>query len=165
MKHLVFIIILISTLSCQSQNKQSEAVTKVKYEELLEKVTQEDGVLYVVNFWATWCKPCVEELPDFLAANDKYKDNSNFKMYLISIDMPSTADSMLPAYLAEHNINAEVLLLDDAKRMNTWIPAFDSSWSGAIPATVIYKNGESLFFHEGKVGPEELNNLITQNLE
>ncbi|NLN33186.1 MAG: TlpA family protein disulfide reductase, partial [Flavobacteriaceae bacterium] len=55
-------------------------------------------------------------------------------------------------------------LLDDNKRMNEWIPATDANWSGAIPATVMYKNGEKVFFKELKMTKYELEDLIDDNL-
>ncbi len=164
MKHYLLALVLIFTLSCDSQQDAFRAVEKINYEQLLEQIQKKDDVLYLVNFWATWCVPCVEELPDFLEVNRKYQDQSGFQMYLISLDMSNTADSILPAYLHENGIDAQVLLLDDRKRMNTWIPAIDSTWSGAISATVIYKNGEKRFFIEGQLSQEQLENIINENL-
>jgi hypothetical protein len=48
--------------------------------------------------------------------------------------------------------------------MNEWIPAVDQIWTGAIPATVIYRNGKKLEFHEGRLQKIELEQLININL-
>ena len=50
---------------------------------------QMDGKLYVVNFWATWCRPCMEELPDFLEVNEAYTVNDQYQMILVSLDKSS----------------------------------------------------------------------------
>ncbi len=138
-------------------------VQNLQYENLLEKIQQNDDVLYVVNFWATWCVPCVEELPEFLEVNRENRDNPNFKMYLVSLDMPMKKESLLK-YMKEKNIDAEVLLLDDAKRQNTWIPIINPDWSGSLPATAMYKNGEQVYFTEGTMDKKNLNIRINQNI-
>ena len=61
-------------------------------------------------------------------------------------------------------IKPDVLLLDDAKRMNEWIPAINNQWSGSIPATALYKNGKQLEFHEGKLTKPELEKLIKKHI-
>ncbi len=149
--------------SNQSSSSVQTEVSSMKYEELMEQFRKNDDVLYVVNFWATWCVPCVAELPEFLEVNRALRDNPKFKMYLVSLDMPSKMQVLLD-FIQKENIDAEVILLDDAKRMNTWIPAFDSSWSGAIPATIMYHNAEPVYFIEGTLSQEELNNQINKIL-
>ncbi|NBL64134.1 redoxin domain-containing protein [Flavobacterium sp. NST-5] len=107
---------------------------------------QENDTLYVINFWATWCKPCVEELPHFEKLNRVAK-NSKTKVLLVSIDFPKMVESKLLPYIKENNIQSEVVLLNDPDA-NSWIPKVDVSWSGAIPATIIYKNSEKRFFEK-----------------
>ncbi len=175
MQNLTILLLILSLSACGGTEKATadnspsesqsteETVKSMKYEELMETVQKEDDVLYVVNFWATWCAPCVAELPEFLEVNEEQKDNPNFKMYLVSLDMPSKMQDLLD-FIQKENINAEVILLDDAKRMNTWIPLFDPTWSGAIPATILYKNSEKKFFIEGTLDKLALENLITKNI-
>lgn len=101
---------------------------------------------YVVNFWATWCQPCVEELPSFEKINAT-KSSEKVKVLLVSIDFPKMVESKLLPYISEHKLKSEVLLLNDPDA-NSWIPKVDSSWSGAIPATVIYKGNNRRFFEK-----------------
>lgn len=72
-------------ISCQNKTEK-QIIKVVNYEELQNIVDKSNNVLYVINFWATWCLPCVQELPDFVAVNKKYENHANFKMILVSLD-------------------------------------------------------------------------------
>jgi thiol-disulfide isomerase/thioredoxin len=145
----------------ENQNYRVKVVTFANLDDVIKK---HDNKLYVVNFWATWCKPCVSELPDFMEVNRKFKTNPRFKMILVSLDMASEAKTSVRSFLLKNKIDAEVYLLDDNKRMNEWIPAIDKSWTGAIPATVVYLNGKKIDFIEGKLSKEELIKIINNYL-
>lgn len=136
----------------------------VNYDVLSEVIYKTDDVLYVVNFWATWCSPCVEELPDFMAVNSEMSNNPDFKMILVSLDKASELATVVKPFLEKQEIDADVYLLDDNKRMNYWIPAIDSGWTGSIPATVFIRNGEKLRFEESKLDKNELLQIINQYL-
>src|SRR5690606_34149413 len=163
MKNLFLIILTGMVLSCQAQESQN-VLKAVNYDELKSVIQKEDGKLYVVNFWATWCKPCIEELPAFMAVNEQFKDESNFKMILVSMDNKKQLDSKVKNFIEKNNMKVDVYLLDDNKRMNEWIPATDPTWSGAIPATVFYKNGKKVHFKELEMTQFELEDIIEENL-
>jgi len=148
----LFIVLSLSVIKAQD-------VPVIKYEELFSKIEKPSDELFVVNFWATWCGPCVEEMPLFVEAYEKYKDNSNFKMVLVSLDRSKQLDKV-KQFIKDYNIKADVVLLDDNKRMNEWIPKVNSSWSGNIPVTAFYQNGEVVHFVGAEVTKEELNQLI-----
>ena len=105
-----------------------------------------DDKIHVINFWATWCAPCVKELPYFEKINTEYKDK-NVEVMLVSLDFPHLYDSKLKPFILNNHIKSKVVALDDVD-MNTWIPQIDKSWSGSIPATIIYKNNDSKFFEQ-----------------
>jgi thiol-disulfide isomerase/thioredoxin len=142
----------------------NQKVTVVNFTKLETIINKKDNILYVVNFWATWCKPCVMELPDFMDANKIYHNNPKFKMILVSLDLAKEAETVVLPFLVKNKMNVEVYLLDDNKRMNQWIPAIDSKWSGAIPATVFYRNGIKFDFRESKMEKSELIEIINKNL-
>jgi thiol-disulfide isomerase/thioredoxin len=119
---------------------------------LLQQET--DGVV-VLNFWATWCKPCVEELPFFEKLNKKYADDSSVKVILVSLDFPKQIESRLLPFMQKHDLQSEVVALLDVKA-NNWIDKVSPEWSGAIPATVIYNSSERLFFEKTYHSFEEL---------
>lgn len=134
----------------------------IKYEDYQKIINKNDDVLYVINFWATWCSPCVEELPEFMEVNQQFSSKKHFKMILISLDSKREIESELLPFLKNKNIKADVYLLDDIKRMNYWIPDIEKTWSGSIPATLIYKNGKKLFFAEKQLDQEILIQTINQ---
>lgn len=107
---------------------------------------QKNDTLYVVNFWATWCVPCVKELPHFEKMNKKYK-NEKFKMILVSLDFPKMIESRVIPFIKNKNLQAEVVVLNDPDA-NSWIEKVAKEWTGAIPATVIYKNDKRKFYEQ-----------------
>lgn len=120
-----------------------------------------DDKIYVINFWATWCKPCVEELPHFEELYQNYKDK-NVEVILVSLDFPKKIDKTLIPFIKKNNIKSKVILLDDPKQ-NDWIPLVDENWSGAIPATVIY-NKNSKGFYEQSFNYEQLEEQLNKFL-
>ncbi len=120
-----------------------------------------NDTLYLVNFWATWCTPCVEEIPAFEKITEEYHD-SKVKVLLVSLDFPKKIESQLMPFLKRHNITSEVLVLDDPDA-NKWIDRVDPEWSGAIPATVIYSNKDRDFY-EGSFTYDELKQLVETKL-
>jgi thiol-disulfide isomerase/thioredoxin len=166
MKYFIIVLLAIITLDGFAQQKANSGheVKIVRFEELEKVLNKNDDKLYVVNFWATWCRPCVLELPEFMEVNKAYRNNQHFKMILISLDMAKDAKTLVRPFLIKNKIDVDVYLLDDNKRMNEWIPAIDKSWSGAIPATVFYKNGKKLEFIESQLNKNELEQIINKYL-
>ena len=142
---------------------KAQNVEVIKYEEFFNKVNQPTEQLIVVNFWATWCGPCVEEMPHFLEIYEANKNNPNFKLLFVSMDRVKQLDKV-NQFIKTHNINAEVVLLDDNKRMNEWMPKVDNTWSGNIPVTVLYKNGEKVHFVGSELNKYEINQLLISYL-
>ncbi len=131
------------------------------YEGLAPLLNAEDDKIYIVNFWATWCKPCIEELPYFERIYAEQKNN-NVELILVSLDMPSMWEKRLVPFVAKNNLQGKVVILNDPK-MNEWIPKVDKDWQGGIPATLIY-NSNQRFFYEGGFTYEELNQELNKFL-
>ncbi|PRB06575.1 thioredoxin [Chryseobacterium sp. MYb7] len=162
MKNLI--IILTVFMLCSVYKAQQTDISVVKYEDLEKRIEQEKDKLLVVNFWSTTCAPCVKELPHFMEVNATYSDHQKYKMILVSLDRLADKERVLK-FIKNKNLTAEVLLLDDIKRMNTWIPRFEKEWDGNIPVTLFYKNGTKLYFNDGEMSKEELEKTIKENLQ
>ncbi|MDY0090432.1 MAG: TlpA disulfide reductase family protein [Flavobacteriaceae bacterium] len=122
------------------------ALKSFDFDRLEPYLNQKNDTVYVVNFWATWCVPCVEELPHFEKLNAEYKER-DFKMLLVSLDFPKMAESRVIPFIKEKDLKAEVVLLNDPDA-NRWIEKVSKDWSGAIPATLIYKNNIREFYEK-----------------
>lgn len=125
---------------------QITAVVTYNYNQLKPFLEKKDNKVYVVNFWATWCAPCVKELPYFEKIGEEYKDK-NVEVLLVSLDFPNQVDKKLIPFINEKQLQSEVVLLDDTNE-NVWINAIDESWSGALPATLIYSKNNRKFFEK-----------------
>jgi len=124
---------------------------------------KDNDTTYLVNFWATWCGPCVKELPYIEAVAEKYKDRA-YQTILVSLDLPRKLESKLVPFLNEHNISSEVVVLLDGKA-NNWIDKVDPSWSGAIPITLIF-NKDKKEFHETEYhSTKEIEDLVRPYLK
>lgn len=153
----IFLFLLISPYLLVSQNYWDVPTIDFKtFEPWLKK---QNDTTYVINFWATWCAPCVKELPDFEKINKKF-ENQKFKMLLVSLDFARDKEKRLIPFLEKYQLKAEIVLLS-APNANVWIDIVDESWSGAIPATLIYKNNRKVF-HEGGYTFDELNQIISK---
>lgn len=127
------------------------------YAGLRPMLYQEDDKTYVINFWATWCAPCIKELPHFEKINAEYSKNT-VEVILVSLDMPSLWQSHLVPFIKDKELKSQVVILDDPKQ-NDWIPKVDEAWSGAIPATIIY-NKNKREFYEQSFTYDELKNAL-----
>ena len=132
---------------------RSQSVSHVyKIDGLLNRISNPDTT-YVVNFWATWCKPCVQELPGF---DSLYKETngSKIKVLLVSLDFKEDLDKKVNPFLAKNHIVAECVLLDEING-NDFVNKIAPVWSGAIPAT-LFRKGKRSEFMEKKIGLKEL---------
>ncbi len=113
---------------------------------MLEKklLQKKNDTTYVVNFWATWCKPCVKELPHFEQLGVAYSEEK-VKVVLVSIDFPEYLYSKVIPFIEKNKLTSEVILLNDTDA-NTWIPKVSEQWEGSIPATLIFNKNERRFY-------------------
>lgn len=135
-------IIIIITLFCTPFTAFNQ-VKLISLDRLYDRIKYSSDTLYVINFWATWCVPCIKELDSFEKLNKQYK-NEKLKVLLISVDFESKLSS-LTAFVKKRNLQTEVFLLNE-KNEQEYINRIDSGWSGAIPATLFIKNNNRKFF-------------------
>lgn len=155
------LLLLIAGLFTTAQEDQVEVI---EFKDLKEYMNRSDNQLYVINFWATWCKPCVKELPYFNRLQKTYADEE-VQVMLISLDFTSNLASKVRPFVKERDLAPEVKLLDQPNG-DAWIRAISEDWSGAIPATLLVRNGNSPVrsFHEKSFTYDELNDLINNHL-
>lgn len=118
-----------------------------------------DDKIYVINFWATWCGPCVKELPYFEALEDEYGGKEVVTL-LVSIDWESNLDRKLKPFIEKKGLNKKVILFDDPKP-NKWIDKIDPSWSGAIPITLVMSKDNKDFYEKEYHSTDEIVDDIT----
>jgi len=111
--------------------------------QLEARIRRAGDATLVINFWATWCKPCVEELPCFEELNARYA-GENVQVVLVSLDFRSLIDKKLLPFLRTQNLQSEVVLFAD-QDANSWIPRIYAGWDGAIPATVVLRGNKRSF--------------------
>jgi thiol-disulfide isomerase/thioredoxin len=143
-------------------NGQSQDLEMTDFEGLQPVLKKSNDTTYVINFWATWCKPCVEEMPGFLKAASEMK-SEKVRFVFVSLDFPSQVDTRLKPFVKKHDMADMVILLDDPDS-NSWIEKVDPQWSGAIPATLIYK-GIDRDFYEKSLSYNDLINIIERKKE
>jgi thiol-disulfide isomerase/thioredoxin len=154
-KSLLILVLLLVFFSCKKNAlkvvavKDFKPVTMVKnynYQQLKPLLEKNNNTTYIVNFWATWCAPCVKELPYFEKINSEYA-TKNVRVLLVSLDFPKYVDTKLIPFINKKKLQAEVVLLNDINE-DVWIQAIDESWSGAIPATLIYNKNNRKFYEQ-----------------
>jgi len=132
----------------------------VKLDQLQQALGQEKDRVQVINFWATWCAPCLKELPLFEKLNEERQD---VKVRLVSLDMDLDPNpDKVRNFVSRKKLKSEVIILNE-KDPNSWIDKIDKAWSGALPATLVVNNrtGKRKFV-EGELKAGDLEKLIAE---
>lgn len=162
---IAFLGLLVFTFGCNDgpEVKTRESIpVYASFEELRPILERENDTLYVYNFWATWCVPCVKELPYFEKVNAEYR-SQKVKVLLVSLDFIEDIESTLIPFVEKHQLRSEVVLLDDPDA-NRWIPLVHREWDGAIPVT-LFRQGERSSFIAHSMTYEELVNEINNYIK
>ncbi|MEI6524361.1 MAG: TlpA disulfide reductase family protein, partial [Bacteroidota bacterium] len=116
-------------------NIYSQTIEVVKFEKLQSKFKNKSDTTYIVNFFASWCSPCIAELPSIVKFSKENK-NTKYKVILVSLDLKKNYLEVLPNLIEKFQISQTIYLLDESDS-NSWINKVDKNWSGQIPATFI----------------------------
>lgn len=158
MKNLFLLVLLVILFNPRISAQEIAVVDFTQLQPLLDK---RNDTTYVVNFWATWCLPCIKEMPYFQQIHENFS-NRKVKVILVSLDFEKQINSTLIPFIEKNRLTAEVILLNDPDA-NSWIDQVNPKWSGALPATVIYnKNFQG--FYEQSFTYNELEQIINQNI-
>lgn len=139
-----------------SQSAAAQIAVYEKFDTFEKAIIKEDDTIYVINFWATWCAPCIKELPYF---EKLHTDNPKVKVILVSLDSRKDLEKKLIPFVDRKKITAQVVLLSD-KDYNAWLDKIDASWSGAIPATLMLNGKRKLFAEREFESFTELNDYV-----
>ena len=110
-----------------------QQVEIVKFSSLQSIIDSKSDKIQVINFWATWCAPCVKELPFFEALRDS--SIQGVEVTLVNLDFADKIGKV-NSFMVRKQMKSRVILLDEVD-YNQWIDKVDKNWSGAIPATLI----------------------------
>ena len=144
-------ITMLTILSISAQEIDQYA----SFDEFESAFLVDDEEVQVINFWATWCAPCIKELPYF----EELDSQLDYQLVLVSIDFANQYESRLLTFIKKKGYKSKIVHLADPKP-NDWIDRVDPSWSGAIPATLLRYKGQSLFLEQEFTSYEELRDEI-----
>ncbi len=123
-----FLLILLAPTFSKAQPAEL-----IKLSQLQTLIEEKSDQIKVINFWATWCAPCVKELPLFETFNQDRKDA---KVILVSMDIDLDPNpEKVYKFIARKKVQSKVVILDE-RDPNSWINKIDKSWSGALPSTL-----------------------------
>jgi peroxiredoxin len=153
----LFFLLLFFGVAAQAQTVPSWRATRLK-----EYMMNSDSVL-VINFWATFCKPCNEEIPYFQSTIDKFKDQK-VKLVLVSLDLKDDYPAKIRTFAKQNNYYSDVVWLNETNA-DYFCPMVDKSWTGGIPSTLIInpKKGYRKFF-EKQLKKEDLESELLKAL-
>ena len=149
--------ILISSLLLSFSGKSQELAGIYKIGDLLSRMNSNDTT-YVVNFWALWCKPCIQEIPSLDSLNTEFA-GKKIKVLLVNLDFLDGTEKNVNAFLQKNKIKAECVLLDEIDG-NSYINKISQEWSGAIPATLFKKANDRILI-EDKLNLKSLRANVT----
>lgn len=149
------ICLILASVSAPAVAVKGPDVKVVDYAGLESFLSKYGDRTLVVNFWATWCVPCVKEMPYFEQVTANYAEE-DLTVVLVSLDFTK---EKVKSFIEKHDLKSKVILLDDPDQ-NVWIDKVDPRWSGAIPATIIRKDGKQKFFEGSFHDYDDLNTFI-----
>ena len=162
---MVFVVAIFSlTIFIEPQYTQQDkiGINEIGLDELSEIIKNRKEKVLLLNIWATWCVPCIEEFPGLKKLSNQYQDKID--VIGISIDYPDEIDSKIYPFLNKVQPGF-INYVNEEKNAEKFINFLNGEWSGAIPATFIYDtNGNQSKFLIGKQSFEEFEEVVLNNI-
>lgn len=111
--------------------------------DIVQRLSPSSDSIYFFNFWATWCRPCIDEIPDMEKFAAKYA-NQKVKLVFINVDFPQQFRSKVVPFVAQQRLKSPVWMLNpQGLRTSQWLSKIETNWQGSIPATLIVAPAQS----------------------
>jgi thiol-disulfide isomerase/thioredoxin len=130
-KIIALFILLVVVTQTEAQNQN---IRKVKINELM-KIIDTTSVPLVVNFWASWCAPCIKEIPWFEKSVAAFSEQK-VKLLLVSLDFADDYPKGIATFAKKNNYTSTIVWLDETNA-DVFCPKIDKQWDGAIPVTLM----------------------------
>jgi len=140
--NILMLLLVIAAAGCNSRNTEpagENAVPEVSFVDetgLRNLIANRNGKILLLNVWATWCPPCVEEFPDLVKLARNIGEEK-YEIVGISVDEPDDLNGKVIPFLQKYVVPFKVFIAEIGKQED-FINTLNSSWNGAIPATFIY---------------------------
>jgi peroxiredoxin len=145
----------------ESWAKEEVTIESINDEGLKQLLKNDTKKLRLINVWATWCGPCVAEIPDFLNINRMYR-HRDFEFVTISADKPDKKDKAL-ATLKRLQASSKNYFYD-SDDIYKLIELIDPKWQGALPYTLLVEpNGKIVYQKQGQINPLKMKTLIVEH--
>jgi len=155
------IFLLSACLFCAVSKVSGQASVLADWPRLEKLLAEENDSITVLNFWATWCKPCVAELPHFEKVRKEMKEKPIRFLY-ISLDFADEKIRRLDPFIEKKLPGARVWLMTETD-YNRWISLIDPKWSGSLPATLLFHHStKKRIFADAELSESKLKSLIEQ---
>jgi thiol-disulfide isomerase/thioredoxin len=164
MKHLgrlaIFALLMCFLAACQPTTPEEKPLylSYETFDDISPLFNSESDTTYIINFWATWCKPCIEEMPYFEQLHQEFA-GEKVRVVLVSLDFEKDVEPRLVPFLEEKQLQSDVALLLDGK-YNDWIDRVEPTWDGAIPVTLIYKGDQRRFHGKQYASYQQLADMV-----
>jgi peroxiredoxin len=148
--------------SVQRWNAEEVSVNTIDELGVKELVRNDTRNLRLINVWATWCVPCIEELGELVTINRMYRKR-RFEMVTISLDDPKHRDRVLK-FLQEQHVSSANYIFDSDDR-DKLAEALDKQWPGPVPYTLLVAPGGKIVYRKSdSIEPLELKKVIVERL-
>lgn len=128
--------------------------------QLTTKLQTKNDTLYVTNFFATWCPPCIKEIPHFREKLESMKDQP-VKFTFVDMDNKTDWDTTVNVFVDEQKIREHVILIDMAALNPTFYSNNFKTWTGETIPFTFFRKGDKTHEVNGMVTEQELNKIIT----